>query len=287
MKGLRLKGSPSRILPVVAVLLMTARALGQEALIDALKDGSSNHVMVAAHRAAHDIYPENSLPAIERAISLGVDVIEIDVRLSRDGIPILMHDESVDRVTDGSGKIGQLTFAQIAALHLKGPDGRATELRVPTLYEAMKAAKGRILVDLDLKTDAVEPTISRILETGTLAQTLLFHGNYELLLKFRTIAPEVLLFPRAHSTDQVGIASFMLEPEVIQIDETFNTEATRLAARATNSRLCIRAIGGPDQLVAQNEMKEAIDPLLAHGATMIETDHPAAVIAYLKSIGRR
>jgi len=227
------------------------------------------------------------MPAIERAISLGVDVIEIDTRLTKDGVPVLMHDDSVDRMTDGKGKVKELTFAQIQALHLKGADGKITDLRVPTLGDALRAAKGKILVDLDLKTGDLEPILSRVLETGTLNQVLFFNGNYEFLQKFRAIAPEVLAFPRAHSTEQAGVASSTFKPEAIHIDETFNTDATRKAAQASDSRLWINALGDPDKLVAQGKMKEAIDPLLAHGASMIQTDHPAAIIAYLKSIGRR
>jgi glycerophosphoryl diester phosphodiesterase len=276
-----------RRLPALVLALMAAPAFGQQALIDALRDGSGKRVLVAAHRAAHDIYPENSLPAIERAISLGFDIVEIDVRLTRDGVPILMHDESIDRMTDGKGKVKELSFARIEALHLKGAEGTITDLRVPTLYEAMKLAKGRILVNLDLKTADVDPTISRIVETGTLAQTLLFSGNYDLLKKLRAIAPGALVLPRAHSTGQVRVASSTLKPEVIHIDETFNTDATRRAARASDSRLWIKALGEPDKLVVEGKLKEAIDPLLAHGASVIETDHPAEVIAYLGSIGRR
>jgi glycerophosphoryl diester phosphodiesterase len=280
-------GLALRSLSLAAVLAIVPAAHAQQALIDALKDGSGKRVLVTAHRAAHDTFPENSMPAIERAISLGVDIIEIDVRLTKDGVPILMHDDSVDRMTDGKGKVKELTFAQIEALHLKGPDGKFTDLRVPTLYAAMSAARGKILVDLDLKTGDVEPTISRIIETGTLPQALFFNGNYAFLEKFRAIAPEVLVFPRAHSTEEAAKASGQLKPEAIHIDDGFNTDATHTAALASDSRLWINALGDPDKLVAQGKLKEGIDPLLAHGASIIQTDHPAAIIAYLKSIGRR
>lgn len=227
------------------------------------------------------------MAAIERAISLGVDIIEIDTRLTKDGVPVLMHDDSVDRTTDGKGKVKELTFAEIEKLRLKGADGKATDMRVPTLSEALKAAKGKVLFDLDLKTGDVEPTISRVIETGMLDQALFFNGNYELLKKFRAIAPGVLVFPRAHSTEQTAAASSTFSPEAIHIDDGFNTDATHKAALASDSRVWINALGDPDRLIAQGKAAEAIEPLLAHGASIIQTDHPAAVIAYLKSAGRR
>jgi glycerophosphoryl diester phosphodiesterase len=275
------------MLPALALFVAAWPASAQApALIEALKDAKSARVLVTAHRAAHDVHPENSMAAIERAITLGVDIIEIDTRLTKDGVPVLMHDDSVDRMTDGKGKVKDLTFAEIRQLHLKGADGKPTDQRVPTLSEALRAAKGRVLVDLDLKTGDLEPIVSRVIETDMLDQALFFNGNYAFLEKFRAIAPSLLVFPRAHSTEQAAAASSSLKPEAIHIDDGFNTEATRKAALASDSRLWINALGDPDKLVAQGKAKEAIDPLLAHGASMIQTDHPAAVIAYLKSIGR-
>jgi glycerophosphoryl diester phosphodiesterase len=255
-------------------------------LIAALKDGSGKRVLVTAHRAAHDVHPENSMAAIERAIEIGVDVIEIDTRLTKDGVVVLMHDDSVDRTTDGKGKVKELTFAEIRKLRLKGADGKLTDQRVPTLIEAMRAMKGKVLVDLDLKTGDLEPILSRVIETDMLDQALFFNGNYAFLEKFRAIAP-VIAFPRAHSTEEAAKASAQLKPEAIHIDDGFNTEATHKAAMASDSRLWINALGDPDKLVAAGKAKEGIDPLLAHGASMIQSDYPAAVIAYLKSIGRR
>jgi glycerophosphoryl diester phosphodiesterase len=277
---------------MIGALTMAALCLGpvaqaQAALIDALKDGSGKRVLVTAHRAAHDVHPENSMAAIERAIALGVDIIEIDVRLTKDGVPVLMHDDTVDRMTNGKGKVKELGFAQVEQLRLKGSDGKLTDMRVPTLSEALRAAEGKILIDLDLKTGDVEPTISRVIETGTLDQSLFFNGNYDFLKRFRTIAPDVLVFPRAHSTEETVAASSAFAPEAIHIDGGFNTNATHKAALASDSRVWINALGEPDRLVAQGKVKDAIDPLLAHGASIIQTDHPAAVIAYLKSIGRR
>ena len=89
-----------------------------------------------------------------------------------------------------------------------------------------------------------------------------------------------------YTTEDLQNAS-ALKPEVIQIDGSFDPDASRRAALAVDGRIWIKALGDPDKLVAEGRMKEAIDPLLAHGASIIETDHPAAVIAYLKSIGRR
>ncbi len=69
-----------------------------------LLDPSPAVILVAAHRGMHQDYPENSIPAIQEAIDHHLDIVEIDVQITKDGIPILMHDEEIDRTTTGRGE---------------------------------------------------------------------------------------------------------------------------------------------------------------------------------------
>lgn len=83
-------------------------------------DPASKTVLVAAHRGAHKGNFENSIASTLRSIELGVDIIEVDVRTTKDGKLVLMHDSSIDRTTTGEGKVGDLTFEQIRKYRLKG-----------------------------------------------------------------------------------------------------------------------------------------------------------------------
>src|SRR5215475_12340744 len=94
-------------------------------------------VVITSHRGAGFLEPENTLRAIQRAITLGVDQIEIDTHLTLDGQLILMHDPTVDRTTNGSGRISDLTFAEIRQL-----DAGLGE-HVPTLAEALQLSQGK------------------------------------------------------------------------------------------------------------------------------------------------
>ena len=98
-------------------------------------------VLVVAHRGNWSIAPENSLAAIDSAIRMKVDIVEIDIRKTKDGQLVLMHDDTVDRTTNGTGKVKDKTLAEIKQLRLKDKDGRLTEHTVPTLEEALLAAK--------------------------------------------------------------------------------------------------------------------------------------------------
>lgn len=112
-------------------------------------------VLVVAHRACWRQAAENSLEGLEACIRQGVDIAEVDVRATRDGVLVLMHDPSIDRTTNGSGRVSALTYAQLNELRLKtgrgGARARMTDYRIPTLEEALRVAEGRIMLELDIK----------------------------------------------------------------------------------------------------------------------------------------
>src|ERR1700674_257375 len=95
-------------------------------------------IAVIAHRGEHQAHPENTLAAFQAAIDLGADYFELDVRTTKDGKLVLMHDNTVDRTTKGKGNVVNMTFDEIRALEVKGGG------RVPTFDEALSLAEGRI-----------------------------------------------------------------------------------------------------------------------------------------------
>ena len=115
--------------------------------------------LVIAHRGASGSHPENTLPAFLRAIELGSDIVELDLRMTKDGHVVVIHDASVDRTTNGQGLVAELTLAQIKALDAGcafSPDGGKTfpfkgqGITVPTLEEVLTALPEQLLM-LELK----------------------------------------------------------------------------------------------------------------------------------------
>ena len=105
-----------------------------------------------AHRGASGNYPENTLIAFQRALEISVDEIELDLHSTRDGRLVVMHDAAVDRTTDGTGAIGELTLAEIKALDAGG--GFAEQFRgerVPTWEEALDLVQGKVMLNVHLK----------------------------------------------------------------------------------------------------------------------------------------
>ena len=113
---------------------------------------SPNNIFVAAHRGWKDKYPENTLEAFSAAMELGVDQLETDIRITKDGHLVLIHDETVDRTTNGTGKVCDLTLEQLQALDA----GNGT--KIPTLTQFMELVKDHptITVDLELKEYPVD-----------------------------------------------------------------------------------------------------------------------------------
>lgn len=112
--------------------------------------------LVSAHRGGPAPgYPENAIETFERTARMGPVLLEVDVRQSADGTLLLMHDQTLDRTTTGSGPVGDSAWAEIAKLRLRDNDGRATLFRVPTLTAALDWAtawdRSRIILQLDVK----------------------------------------------------------------------------------------------------------------------------------------
>ncbi len=119
------------------------------------RDRACASPVVAAHRMGTPFAPENSLAALRASILLGVDVVETDVRLTADGEVVLVHDSTVDRTLSGTGRVDELTLAEIRALPLEvHPSLAAADFsceQVPVLDEVFELARGRIVVELEVK----------------------------------------------------------------------------------------------------------------------------------------
>jgi glycerophosphoryl diester phosphodiesterase len=110
---------------------------------------------VVAHRGASATNPENTLPAFEAAVSAGADVIELDVRLTADEVPVVLHDHDLSRTTDGRGSVHELTLAQLKRLDASA--GRGPRIEIPALREVLEALAGRAVINLELKNIPGEP----------------------------------------------------------------------------------------------------------------------------------
>lgn len=272
-----------RILSSVLFLLFVTTAFGQNSLEQiqaAFLNSDSKVVLVAAHRAAHLDFPENSIPAILEAIEIGVDIVELDLKVTKDGIPVLMHDGTINRTTTGSGKPSDYTLEELKKFRLIHA-GDTTENSIPTFEEALKLVKNKIMVDIDLKTDQLDPIIEVIRRQGCERQVFFFDNDYNALQYIRDVDSGFLLMPRAYSYEMADSAIVRFAPEVIHIDFSFyNPNVTELI-KSHKARIWINALGEIDPALGTKKEDEAMDKLLKYGANIIQTDQPKLLLEAL------
>ena len=109
------------------------------------------NMQIIAHRGGAGIGLENTLSCIEKGIAYGADVIEIDIHLTKDGHLIVCHDQTVDRTTNGKGKISEMTLDELRKLRIIDAEGNATDEQLPTLSEVMELVKGRAILLIEIK----------------------------------------------------------------------------------------------------------------------------------------
>lgn len=248
-------------------------------------NANSKNVLVASHRAVHHEFPENSVAAVKEGIRLGIDIVEIDVKVSKDGIPMLMHDGKIDRTTNGKGDLEQQTFADLRSLQLV-VKGKPTNEKIPTLEEILNVAKGKIMVDLDLKTSRIDKVIEVISKTGTGDIVFFFDSDYEILSKVDAASKKFMLMPRAYSYAMADSAIHLFQPEVVHIDSKFYTPEVTGLIRKNHARIWINALGVPDMEIRKGNAKQAIEELTKNGANIIQTDEPEKLMKALKEMGR-
>jgi glycerophosphoryl diester phosphodiesterase len=109
-----------------------------------------------AHRGASAYFPENTIPSFEGAISMGADMIELDVQFASDKEVVVFHDEKISRCTNGRGKIADHTLAQLKKLDAGSwYDKKFQNTKIPTLAEVLDICKNKIAVNIEIKTEAV------------------------------------------------------------------------------------------------------------------------------------
>jgi glycerophosphoryl diester phosphodiesterase len=240
--------------------------------------------IVIAHRGDHTRAHENTLKAFRDAADAGIDYVEIDVRRTSDGHYVLMHDSTVDRMTDGHGKISQMTLAQVRALQVR--DLKRPELppdRIPTFAEALAAIKGRVNVYLDFK-DGDRAEVARLIRDAGVARQVLVYDEVEAVPEWRKAAPELPLIvspPDSIKTPEQLVA-FARRVGVEVLDADWDLYTREMVAAAEKAGIKV----WPD-IQGRDENADYFQKVLVLGFTGVQSDYPEQLIAWLKKQGRR
>lgn len=156
-----------------ASFILGVLAFGQAWALEPLGQRMAQRMPVAgAHRGCHAGLAENSVRALERCVYLGVEMAEIDIRLTKDDVPILMHDNELSRTTTAEGSPRKLTYAELSAHRLRDPEGVPTDEPIPSLRQALEASEGMYLL-LDVRHRPALPMMLDIVAAGAQERVLL------------------------------------------------------------------------------------------------------------------
>ena len=276
-------------------------------IVAALHDASTRYVVVVAHRGDWRNYPENSIPAIESVIRMGVDVMELDVKMTRDSVLVLSHDWTLNRTTTGSGNISDYTYEQLLAFDLKRGHGIAIPgLKIPTLRQALEVCKDRIVVNVDQGFDYYDQVLAITEELGMTDQVLIKNGQPldKVQQRMSRHAHKMMYMPVvsvAGGSNMSTFNSYLANPEAVPIAfelcfDTLDDNVKNTARRVLDagSKVWVNTIWG--SLCGDHDDDRAYDsldpdkiygPILDLGTSIIQTDRPEFLIKYLEKKGRR
>ena len=286
------------LLYVVFVVLQLSAQNHVEQIREKLINCDSSSVIVVAHRGDWRNFPENSLEAIDNAIKMGVDIVELDVKRTKDGELILMHDRTLDRTTTGKGLVSENTLSDIRKLNLRNGCNIRTIHKVPTLEEALLHAKGKIMINLDQADLYFDQIYELMKKTGTTKQ-IIMKGRKpvaEVKKQFGDYLEDVIYMPIVDldaSGAEKHIEAFIKDMSPVAFELLFVKDTNLLPkkfATTLNGRSLIwyntlwdtMAGGHDDDMSLQNPDSGygyLIDTL---GCRIIQTDRPAYLLDYLR-----
>ncbi len=153
--------------------------------------------LVIAHRGVPVLAPENTLASFALALQQGANLLETDLRMTRDGVIVLMHDETVERTTDGYGTVHTQSLSEVKHLRTLRPDGRPSDQAVPTLIELLAMTQGSVPLLLELKDSRfreythAQKLIEILAAYHVLERTAIVSFHHELVSTAKNICPHI------------------------------------------------------------------------------------------------
>lgn len=275
--------------------------------IAALNDPKTDYVIVVAHRGDWRNYPENSIAAIESVIRQGVDIMELDIKMTKDSVLVLCHDGTIDRTTTGKGRVSELTYEYINSCFLRSAHNCETSnQKMPTLKEALEVCKDRIVVNIDQGFNFYDQVMAITEELGVTNQ-ILIKGKKNLdeveeqMAKYEN---NMMYMPIIDINKPSGQELFKqytdrgvvpLAYEICWSKNSPEVEKCMQSALAQGSKIWVNTLwaslcGGEDGKMyddyAYDHGMETYQKTLDLGASLIQTDRSDFLLEYLRKVER-
>lgn len=271
-------------------------------LLEELHNSESKNIMVISHRGDWRNAPENSLQAIQNCIDMGVDMVEIDVRKTKDNQLVIIHDNTLDRTTTGKGLVSDWTLDSLKTLRLKNGLGHPQHHKIPTLEEALLTAKGKILINLDKCYGYFDEAFTIIQKTGTSKQVIIKGFNKtakEVRSDLGTKLDSIVFMPVINLNKQknasIVIEVFQQQLKPVAFEIVFSKDTSKVInqfsqIKKRGSRVWVNSLweslnAGYDDEMAVNHTDSIYGWYVEKGVNMIQTDRPELLLNYLRSKG--
>jgi glycerophosphoryl diester phosphodiesterase len=246
--------------------------------------------LISGHRGGpHKGAPENSIEAFAHTLSFTPATFEIDPRLTKDSVVVLLHDDTLDRTTTGHGKLNSYTWAEVKKLQLKDVDGNVTPYRIPTLEEAIVWAKGRTVLILD-KKDVPFTTTAKLIKKHHAEAWVMITVHNAKEAKFYYDDNKDIMFEAFVKTkkameeyEQAGIPWAQIMAYVGPQDKPENKELFNLLHQ--RGVMCmISTAPSYDKLPTAEERAKAYAQIIKSGADVIEADRAIEAAAAVRAL---
>jgi glycerophosphoryl diester phosphodiesterase len=301
-----IKNSSPSILPVLLLIVisgltgLTAEAQDQQLHKTKLRKPADLHAyfhytgnkepIVSGHRGGkEDGLPENSIAAFENTLKYTTSFFEIDPRLTKDSVIILMHDATLERTTNGKGKVSDYTWAELQQLNLKDADGNVTRYRIPTLAEAIDWARGKTILSLDYKGVPYSMTAALIAKKKAHAFVMVGIQNMkqaQFYLQDNKNYMFAMFIDRPEKLDEIEAAGIPLRQVMAYVGPQDNPENKPLYDLLHEKGIMCMVAAAPvyDKLPTAEERKSAYQRIIQNGVDIIESDLPIEVSRALKGL---
>ena len=291
-----------RILSISVLLIAYLATFAQghfKEIEKSFKEPETKSILVVSHRADWRNAPENSLQAIQNCIDMGVDMVEIDLKKTKDGHLVLMHDKMIDRTMNGKGSPEDYTLAELKAMRLKNGAGIQTRHQIPTFEEVMNLCKGKIMVNVDKGYDYFKDAYEVLKRTDTADQCVMKASlPYEQVkAENGEVLDKMIFMPVIHLHKEEAEAIIdgylkHMKPQAFElVFNNDNPEVQRLIKKVHDSgaKIFINSLwpelcGGhdDDRAVELHQPDESWGWIINQGTKLIQTDRPAILLQYLK-----
>jgi glycerophosphoryl diester phosphodiesterase len=237
----------------------------------------TTYPLISAHRGGPmKGFPENCIETFENATSFQPVVIEFDVALSKDSALVIMHDDKLDRTTDGTGLIGSYSYADLQRIHLKDSEGNITGFKIPTLDEVLTWGKNRVLFTIDLKEGVpYAKIVEAVRKTHSESNSIVITYNANQAAEVHKLAPELMISASVRGKEDLDRLNSMGVPDDKIVAFVGISEPDKSVYQYLHSKgiSCILGtMGNLDKSAAAYPNRKVYFNLVANGADILSVD---------------